>query len=275
MEANSILRSSLLDILFENRNKEYGAYDLRKTYNKRIIYAVTGVSILCLLMFVISIFASSKNTTVHHDYVGPEVNLSTVKDDHHEVVKPPEVRPRIQPVETRRDVPPIIVPDHLVNKQDIVPRIDELSDSVRIGDANVHGTPDVVAPPINQTTGDGNNNTLSKNTGEIDHPIIVEIEAQFPGGINSWTRFLKTNLDNNILVDNGAPAGKYTVVVSFLVDKDGNISEVQALNDPGYGTAEEAVRVIKKSKQWEPAIQNGQHVIYRQKQSITFVVEEQ
>lgn len=50
---------------------------------------------------------------------------------------------------------------------------------------------------------------------------------------------------------------------------------MQALNDPGYGTAEEAVRVIKKSKQWIPALQNGNHVIYRQKESITFVVQGQ
>jgi protein TonB len=59
------------------------------------------------------------------------------------------------------------------------------------------------------------------------------------------------------------------------VDKSGNISEVQALNDPGYGTSQEAVRVIKKGPPWTPAVQNGRNVIYRQKQSITFQVSEQ
>ena len=75
-------------------------------------------------------------------------------------------------------------------------------------------------------------------------------------------------------VENGAPVGKYTVLLSFLVDRDGNISEIQALTDPGYGTVQEAMKVIKRSKQWIPAIQNGRNVIYRQKQSITFVVNE-
>ena len=74
--------------------------------------------------------------------------------------------------------------------------------------------------------------------------------------------------------DNGAPPGNYTVVVSFLVDKEGNISEVKAENDPGYGTADEAVRVIQRGPKWKPAVQNGRNVIYRQRQSITFQVAE-
>ncbi len=73
-------------------------------------------------------------------------------------------------------------------------------------------------------------------------------------------------------VQNHAPNGIYTVVVSFLVDKNGKISEVEALNDPGYGSAEEAVRVIKKGPDWTPAVQDGKNVIYRQKQSISFMV---
>jgi len=58
------------------------------------------------------------------------------------------------------------------------------------------------------------------------------------------------------------------------VDKEGNISEVKAENDPGYGTAGEAVRVISRGPKWVPAVQNGRNVIYRQKQAITFKVEE-
>jgi protein TonB len=57
-----------------------------------------------------------------------------------------------------------------------------------------------------------------------------------------------------------------------MVDANGNVSDVRADNDPGYGTAEEAVRVIKKGPKWMPAIQNGKNVNYRQKQNITFQV---
>jgi hypothetical protein len=81
-------------------------------------------------------------------------------------------------------------------------------------------------------------------------------------------------LKSNVPVKHRAPEGLYTVVCSFVVLKDGTISEVMALNDPGYGVAEEAVRVLKKSPKWIPAMQQGKPVTYRQKQSITFEVSE-
>jgi len=59
-----------------------------------------------------------------------------------------------------------------------------------------------------------------------------------------------------------------------LVDKEGKVIDVQALTQPGYGTSEEAIRVIKNSPNWLPAIQNDKPVIYRQKQDITFQVAE-
>ena len=63
--------------------------------------------------------------------------------------------------------------------------------------------------------------------------------------------------------------------VTFIVDKTGNISDVQAENDPGYGTKAEAIRVIKKGPAWIPAIQNNHKVIYRHKQGITFQVKDE
>ncbi|MBV9964008.1 MAG: energy transducer TonB [Parafilimonas sp.] len=100
----------------------------------------------------------------------------------------------------------------------------------------------------------------------------VQIEAKFPGGSDAWAKYLERNLNAQTPSDHRAPAGNYTVTVSFLVDEEGNVSDVHALNDPGYGTAEEAVRVIKKGPKWVPAIQNGKNVNYRQKQNITFQV---
>ena len=75
--------------------------------------------------------------------------------------------------------------------------------------------------------------------------------------------------------ENGAPAGTYTVVVQFVVDKEGNMSDVKALTSHGYGMEDEAVRVIKKGPQWKPAIQNGRNVKAYRRQPITFQIEEQ
>ena len=113
---------------------------------------------------------------------------------------------------------------------------------------------------------------------EEDHDkvfTVVEIPAEFPGGFPAWAKYLERNLNRDLPVDNGAPPGIYTVIVSFIVDKNGRISEVQAENDPGYGTKEEAVRVIKKGPSWKPAYLNGRNVNYRQRQSIAFMVSEE
>ena len=99
----------------------------------------------------------------------------------------------------------------------------------------------------------------------------VQIEAAFPGGKEAWKDYLENNLKCDIPYKLGAPARSYSVLVNFLVDRDGNISDVQADPSP-YGTREEAIRVIKSSPTWTPATQNGRIVKYRAKQIITFVV---
>jgi protein TonB len=100
----------------------------------------------------------------------------------------------------------------------------------------------------------------------------VQIPSEFPGGSTGWTRFLERTLDRDTIVSNGAPSGNYRVTVSFIVARDGSISDVRAENDPGYGSAIEAVRVIKLSPKWKPAQQNGHNVIYRHRQVIVFQV---
>lgn len=102
--------------------------------------------------------------------------------------------------------------------------------------------------------------------------VIVQKQAEFPGGQKGWVSYLENNLDRDLPVRKGAPVGKYSVVVSFIVDKEGNITNVKAENNPGYGTMEEAIRVLKNGPKWVPATQNGVNVIYRQRQAFVFVV---
>jgi periplasmic protein TonB len=99
----------------------------------------------------------------------------------------------------------------------------------------------------------------------------VEVEASYSG---DWRQFLKENLDPGVPVKEGARAGKYTVIVQFIVDRDGNISSITPLTAHGYGMEDEVVRVIRKSKKWKPAIQNGRTVKAYRKQPITFFVSE-
>jgi hypothetical protein len=100
----------------------------------------------------------------------------------------------------------------------------------------------------------------------------VEIEATFPGDEAGWRSFLGKNLNPHVPVDNGAPVGKYTVYVQFVVAKNGTLSDVKALTSLGYGMEAEVLRIIKRSGNWNPAIQHGKPVNAYRKQPVTFMV---
>jgi protein TonB len=102
----------------------------------------------------------------------------------------------------------------------------------------------------------------------------VYVEAGFPGGNVEWIKYLEHNLHSETAAKHKAPPGNYTVTVSFLVDKTGKVVQVKALNDPGYGTAEDAIKVIEHCPDWLPATINGKRVFYRQKQNFTYQVTE-
>jgi len=120
--------------------------------------------------------------------------------------------------------------------------------------------------------GKENSKLDTKHISDMDK-VFTEVitPAEFPGGLSAWVKYLERNLQRDLVKNNGGPPGRYTVIVSFLVDKNGELSNIKAINDPGYGTKEEAERVIKKGPNWKPAIQNGINVKSIHKQSITFL----
>lgn len=100
-----------------------------------------------------------------------------------------------------------------------------------------------------------------------------QIESEYSeGGNEGWIRYITKNLNGDIPTQNKAPKGKYVVILRFKVEKDGSIGTVTVDKDPGYGTAEEATRVIKGSPKWIPANQNGRNVISIKKQIVSFIV---
>ena len=102
----------------------------------------------------------------------------------------------------------------------------------------------------------------------------VEVEASFPGGVQAWRTFLERNLNASAPVDNGAPSGQYLIIVQFIVNKDGSVSDIKPLTRLGYGMEEEVVRIIGKSGSWIPAMQNGRPVKAYRKQPVTFRTSE-
>ncbi len=100
----------------------------------------------------------------------------------------------------------------------------------------------------------------------------VDIAAAFPGGKKAWDKFIELNLNPLVPANNNAPAGKYTVVLAFIVNKDGSITDIEPVTKNGYGLEAESTRVMKLSPKWVPAIQNGRQVNAFHKQSFFFTI---
>lgn len=115
----------------------------------------------------------------------------------------------------------------------------------------------------------------STGTIKTDSVFSKEMkEAAFVGEEAGWLQFLRTNLNANAPTQHNAPGGQYTVFLKFIVNRDGTLTDIKAESDPGYGMVEEAIRVLKKSPQWLPAIQYGKYRPAYRRQPITFIIED-
>jgi antitoxin component YwqK of YwqJK toxin-antitoxin module len=115
--------------------------------------------------------------------------------------------------------------------------------------------------------------SCSDETGRLlDSSQCVEKEAHFSGEETAWRKFLERNLDANVPVKNRASEGTYMVVVQFIVDKEGHLTDIKPLTKFGFGMEEEVIRILKKSPRWIPAIQFGRNVKAYRKQPVTFMV---
>ena len=100
----------------------------------------------------------------------------------------------------------------------------------------------------------------------------MEIKTSTIGDEEAWKRYLMSYLNFMVPYDNGAPIGNYTVIVQFIIEENGNVSDVKAHTNFGYGMEEEVVRLIKKGPKWSPAIKDGKPIKAYQKRPVTFVV---
>ncbi|ANH79708.1 energy transducer TonB [Niabella ginsenosidivorans] len=273
METKQILSSSLLDIVFDGKNKAYGAYELRTTYSRRLLKALLATGILIGIVVSVALLKPEPEKTAV-PVIGPDVTIIEKIDEPQKTEPPVPVPPKQsepKKIETQKFVIPRITPDKLMT--DPPPAQKDLTD-VRIGIENIKGdkTGNIAVPPIGDVDGGRGIVETKTKDKEPDIATFVQVEAKYPG---DWIRFLTTNLRGDTPVDNGAAPGNYQVLVQFVVDVDGTVSDMKVLKDPGYGMSEEAIRVIQKSGKWKPAIQNGYPVKAYRKQPITFQVVEQ
>ena len=271
METNKILSADILDLLFEGRNKEYGAYDLRKSYNRRLGRAMALTSGVVVVLFCFG-FVSGRGHVRSAPMV-KDVVIAPPPAIPLPPLPPPPVVPKTLPqVATIRVTPPRVVPDAQVDPRDAPPENKDMED-VKIGTTNKDGVKDAgldVGPPS-----DAGKGLIAAPKKEDDEGVFnkVEIESSYPGGLPAWARFLHKNLNYpEDAIDKGIQG---PVMVQFIVDKEGNVSDIEVVAGPtDGGLREEAIRVIRKSGKWTPAVQNGRNVKSYKRQPVIFTMGE-
>lgn len=268
MDANKILSADILDIIFEGRNKAYGAYELRQQYSKRLTTALlvtAGVALLIFLWFFLSSLDSGKKKAKIQI---TDVELANAEEKKNEPPPPPPP-PKLPPppkIETVKFTPPKIVKDEEVQEP---PPTVEKQEEAKIDVKSQEGDKDqgVLAP-----VEDKGQVVEAPKRDEEDYDKVfqkVEIESSFPGGEAGWVRYIQRELESHVdeLTDDGNFG---TCTVQFIVDKEGKVSDVQAITMKGSKLADLAVSAIRKGPKWVPAQQNGRTVASYKRQNITF-----
>lgn len=269
MQAREIQHSTLLDIVFDNRNKAYGAYVLRKQYHNRLTVALLISVTISIIIFVI---LESRPLEEIPIFSYTPVELVSIHPDELILPTPPPLKPasELPAREVIRDVVPFIVPDHPL--VDIVPTNDE-NDIANSGQENIKGSADgnnsTILNTVNVVNTGIDVSQAGANVTEIYERDKVEEPAEFPGGKEGLSRFLKRNLvsppvDGEIRIQ---------VMVKFVIGKDGRVEDARMIQDGGEIYNEEVLRVVKKMPRWKPARQHGNIVPMYFVLPVTFVSE--
>ena len=274
MEANQILKSDILDILFEGKNKAYGAYDLRKTYNKRITTALISTVALILILLIGTALANKLNPTdvVKEMVVNESVLQQILPDEPPPPPPPPPKLPPPPPVATVQFTPPKVVKDEEVIAPP--PEVKEIEEA-KVDVKTVKGTKDIgiVAPPSDEIGTQVVAAPVEKKEDPDKIFTKVEIEATFPGGPSAWQRYVTRAITAE--QDEFTESDYGTCVVRFVVDRNGIVSDVQATTMKGSKLAEVAVNAIRKGPKWNPAQQNGRQVNAYRLQPVTLTNPDQ
>lgn len=263
-------KTTLDDIVFEHRNQAYGAYDLRKSYPAALRKALIIGSVLFLLLFLLpTIFAHLRPKVEYSEREIVLEEFSPPVDEKTEpVVPPPPVeKPQVNMV---RNFTPEVLTE--VEDETPPPPVEAFKNAVS-GPETVDGTtdaPEIVAPP--EDAAPDAKAAVVEAESEIMGFNVVEIQPQFPGGMDELARFIGKNLR---YPSNAAKMGiQGKVYISFVVQTDGSISDVMAQKGIGFGCDEEALRVIRAMPTWKPGSQSGRRVRVKFNMPIAFTLQD-
>jgi len=262
-----ILEADMLDILFEHRNKAYGAYSLRRHYNNRLSIALgVALSSVALFYFTSLLRQNSKVSSGIPDSDKSAVIIRSIEIEAPKNPGLPVVKEHVRNAEVR-DAGIKIVPN---DQADEVPDQTELASKI-ISTATVDGTipEDPNAPAITRTDSEKQGKEMIETKTDFNP---VEISPSFPGGPAALALFFSKTLSSPVDLEAGE---KKVVLVKFIVGADGSVTRAEIIQSGGDIYDREVLRAFKRMPRWNPAIQNGNKVAVSFTQPVTFVGVEQ
>ncbi len=271
MTSTQILTADLLDILFENRNKAYGAYAIRRAYPKNLMKAV---GLMLLLVSVISLYVMSQPK--NKKYTGTVVFKDTLVVDLDRYNEKPKDEPKqerkvkAQPA-TKPDFVPVIVDKPVIDNP-----VPDRTDTTEFN-------PDAADKPATGSDGSGyvqakagdETNLNTHKPAEPEKPAILgaaEVQPEFPGGAEAWISFLQRMLR---VPDEIEPGQRKTVRVKFVVNVNGEVTDAVIVQSAGTVFDREVLRVIERMPKWKPGKQYGRSVAVYFTQPVTFTASEE
>jgi periplasmic protein TonB len=245
-----LFKNQWLDLVFDGRNKSYGAYDLRKTNSKVALKAfLIGGLIFAASVSAPRIFSKKDVVVVEDPTKSTTVKLAPKKVE----IKKPVVEIKKAPaskVDIVKFVKPKITKAEEADKDPPPPP----PPGKKTGEDDVKGNKDAPPPPLDVPTVTGGSTEKVEDPNKLYGTAGLEVKPEFAGGMGKFGEYVGKNFQT----PEDAPAGK--ILMSFVVEKDGSLTDIKVIRDLGYGTGAEATRILKRCPKWKPGIQNGNPV---------------
>ena len=259
-----------VDMVFAGKNKEYGAYQLRKGTSGRNIKSLLILVIAAALVggFLAWKVIEQKQAEEQQAYM-EAMELAKLQEQakKEEKKKPEKVQPKIEakkeiPVarETQKFTAPVIKKDELVKEENQVKQMDKLDDKVAVGAEDKEGVKDRTVEAVRSEIAVAAPPPPPAPKPEVSTKVfdVVEEMPSFPGGSAALMSYLSSNTKYPVVAQENGVQGR--VIVSFVVERDGSISDVKVARSVDPSLDREAQRVVKSMPKWKPGKQNGSAV---------------
>ena len=258
-----------VDMVFAGKNKEYGAYQLRKGTSGRNIKALLILVIAAALVggFLAWKVIEQKQAEEQQAYMEAMELANLQKQAKKEEKKKETVKPKIEPKkeipvarETQKFTAPVIKKDELVKEENQVKQMDKLDDKAAVGTEDKEGVKDRTVEAVRSEITVAAPPPPPAPKPEVATKVfdVVEEMPSFPGGNVALMSYLNGNTKYPVVAQENGVQGK--VIISFVVERDGSISDVKVARSVDPSLDREAQRVVKSMPRWTPGKQNGQTV---------------